>query len=65
MTHANWKRHMEEKDVEKVSRAILIYSLGHYKGDERIKEFIWDLVSPSGETVLKNHSGKETIAQLY
>ena len=44
--------------MEKVSRAILIYSLGHYKGDERIKEFIWDLVSPSGETVLKNHSGK-------
>ena len=36
----------------------LIYSLQHYKGDERIKEFIWDLVSPAGEASLKNHSGK-------
>ena len=28
--HANWKRHMEEKDVEKVSRAIVSILLELY-----------------------------------
>ncbi len=37
----------------------LIYSLQHYKGDERIKGFIWDLVtqSDSEDGDFRNHSG--------
>lgn len=35
----------------------LAHSLKFYKGDERIKEFIWDLVANSNEGELKNHTG--------
>ncbi|KAJ8302947.1 hypothetical protein KUTeg_019343 [Tegillarca granosa] len=58
LSHGRFKRKLVEKDVETISRALLIYSLKHYKGDERIKEFIWDLISPSNQDgTLKNHSG--------
>lgn len=39
----------------------LLYCLQVYRGDEKIKNFIWDLISPneSGETniISRNHSG--------
>ncbi|XP_067128566.1 LOW QUALITY PROTEIN: chromodomain-helicase-DNA-binding protein 7-like [Centruroides vittatus] len=55
-----FKRSFTIKDVEEISRVILLYCLQHYKGDEKIKGFIWDLITPTadGETrVHKNHSG--------
>jgi len=36
----------------------LMYSLKVYKGDEKIKEFIWDLISSSNDGSLRNHSGE-------
>jgi hypothetical protein len=51
---------MTERDVETICRAILVYCLLHYRGDENIKGFIWDLISPAenGKTKeLQNHSG--------
>ena len=39
----------------------LVYSLKHYAGDERIKGFIYDLVTPSAdgqEKDYKNHLGE-------
>ena len=39
----------------------LVYSLKHYAGDERIKGFIYDLVTPSAdgqEKDYRNHLGK-------
>ena len=37
----------------------LLYSVNTYKGDEKIKSFVWDLITPKefGERVGKNHSG--------
>ncbi|XP_056009130.1 chromodomain-helicase-DNA-binding protein 8-like isoform X4 [Ostrea edulis] len=57
LSHGKFKKMLVEKDVETISRALLIYSLQQYKGDEKIKEFIWDLISPSSDGSLKNHSG--------
>lgn len=37
-----------------------LYCLRHYKGDEKIRNFIWDLIEPceNGEvTISRNHSG--------
>lgn len=55
-----WRRRVSSKDVEDISRVVLLYCLRHYKGDEKIKGFIWDLIAPTedGETKIhKNHSG--------
>lgn len=41
-------------------RALLVYCLRHYKGDDKIKSFIWDLITPTKEgqdQSLLNHSG--------
>lgn len=39
----------------------LLYCLDRYQGDEKIKNFIWDLIAPSegGEQreIARNHSG--------
>uniref|UniRef100_A0A6B2EIQ7 Putative snf2 family dna-dependent atpase n=1 Tax=Phlebotomus kandelakii TaxID=1109342 RepID=A0A6B2EIQ7_9DIPT len=56
-----FKRGWREVDVEELARIILLYCLKCYKGDEKIKNFIWDLITPSedGEEhkVSRNHSG--------
>ncbi|XP_077154434.1 chromodomain-helicase-DNA-binding protein 8 [Ranitomeya variabilis] len=60
LLHGRFKRGMTERDVERICRAILVYCLLHYRGDENIKSFIWDLITPSenGKTKqLQNHSG--------
>lgn len=60
LSHGRFKRRMTERDVETICRAILVYCLLHYRGDENIKGFIWDLISPAenGKTKeLQNHSG--------
>uniref|UniRef100_A0ABI7WAS8 DNA helicase n=1 Tax=Felis catus TaxID=9685 RepID=A0ABI7WAS8_FELCA len=60
LSHGRYKRQLTEQDVETICRAILVYCLNHYKGDENIKSFIWDLITPTadGQTrALVNHSG--------
>ena len=47
--------------METICRAILVYCLLHYRGDESIKAFIWDLISPNENgkaKELQNHSGE-------
>ncbi|XP_072833110.2 chromodomain-helicase-DNA-binding protein 8 isoform X1 [Pogona vitticeps] len=59
LAHGRFKRRMSERDVETICRAILVYCLMHYRGDENIKGFIWDLISPveNGKAKeLQNHS---------
>uniref|UniRef100_H3C7N9 Chromodomain helicase DNA binding protein 7 n=1 Tax=Tetraodon nigroviridis TaxID=99883 RepID=H3C7N9_TETNG len=63
LAHGRFKRPMKESDVETICRALLAYCLLHYRGDENIKSFIWDLITPSedGSTkTLTNHSGLST-----
>ncbi|XP_029447223.1 chromodomain-helicase-DNA-binding protein 7 isoform X2 [Rhinatrema bivittatum] len=60
LSHGRFKRQLTEQDVETICRTILVYCLNHYKGDENIKRFIWDLITPTedGQTrALLNHSG--------
>lgn len=61
LSHGRYKRQLAEQDVETICRAILVYCLNHYRGDENIKSFIWDLITPTadGQTrALLNHSGR-------
>ncbi|XP_006902200.1 PREDICTED: chromodomain-helicase-DNA-binding protein 7-like [Elephantulus edwardii] len=60
LSHGRYKRQLNEQDVETICRTILVYCLNHYRGDENIKSFIWDLITPTadGQTrALVNHSG--------
>lgn len=60
LAHGRFKRPMKETDVETICRALLAYCLLHYRGDENIKSFIWDLITPSEDGTTKtltNHSG--------
>ncbi|XP_045520347.1 chromodomain-helicase-DNA-binding protein 7-like [Pieris brassicae] len=46
--------------IEDCARIIVLFCLRHYKGDEKIRNFIWDLIEPceNGEvTISRNHSG--------
>ncbi|XP_030629653.1 chromodomain-helicase-DNA-binding protein 8 [Chanos chanos] len=61
LAHARCKRRLGEKDVETICRVILVFCLLHYRGDENIKSFIWELITPpeNGRAphALLNHSG--------
>nr|XP_046240987.1 chromodomain-helicase-DNA-binding protein 6 isoform X2 [Scatophagus argus] len=60
LNHGRFKWHLAERDMEVICRALLVYCLRHYKGDDKIKSFIWDLISPTKEgqdQALLNHSG--------
>ena len=64
LSHGRYKRQLTEQDVETICRTILVYCLNHYKGDENIKSFIWDLITPTadGQTrALVNHSGRSSL----
>ncbi|XP_035243439.1 chromodomain-helicase-DNA-binding protein 6 [Anguilla anguilla] len=60
LTHGRFKWHLAERDMELLCRALLVYCLRHYKGDDKIKSFIWDLITPTKDghnQALHNHSG--------
>uniref|UniRef100_A0A8D3E6L6 Chromodomain helicase DNA binding protein 6 n=1 Tax=Scophthalmus maximus TaxID=52904 RepID=A0A8D3E6L6_SCOMX len=60
LNHGRFKWHLAERDMEVICRALLVYCLRHYKGDDKIKSFIWDLITPTAEgqdQALLNHSG--------
>ena len=47
--------------MESICRALLAYCLVHYRGDDKIKSFMWDLIAPTedGQTKeLQNHLGE-------
>lgn len=47
--------------MEMICRALLVYCVKHYKGDEKIKSFIWELITPTKDgqaQTLQNHSGE-------
>src|SRR5690606_27763346 len=46
---ANFKRNLSKQDVEDISRIILLFALQNYKGDEKVKSFILDLITPASE----------------
>ncbi|KAA8587477.1 hypothetical protein FQN60_016339 [Etheostoma spectabile] len=61
LSHARCKRRLSDRDVETICRVILVFCLLHYRGDENIKSFIWELITPPENgrepQTLLNHSG--------
>ncbi|XP_026860783.2 chromodomain-helicase-DNA-binding protein 6 isoform X1 [Electrophorus electricus] len=60
LNHGRFKWHLTERDMEVLCRALLAYCVRHYKGDDKIKSFIWDLITPTKDghnQALQNHSG--------
>lgn len=61
LKHGRFKKQLTEWDVESICRALLSYCLVHYRGDDKIKSFMWDLIAPTedGQTKeLQNHLGE-------
>lgn len=61
LNHGRFKKQLTERDVESICRALLAYCLVHYRGDDKIKSFMWDLIAPTedGRTKeLQNHLGE-------
>uniref|UniRef100_A0A674AXS6 Chromodomain helicase DNA binding protein 6 n=1 Tax=Salmo trutta TaxID=8032 RepID=A0A674AXS6_SALTR len=60
LTHGRFKWQLAECDIEVLCRSLLVYCVRHYKGDDKIKSFIWDLITPAKDghkQDLQNHSG--------
>lgn len=60
LLHGRFKHRLGVDDVITITRAMLVFSLQHYDGDDRIKKFIFDLISPSEDGLekdYKNHTG--------
>uniref|UniRef100_A0A8C7NNG8 Chromodomain helicase DNA binding protein 6 n=1 Tax=Oncorhynchus mykiss TaxID=8022 RepID=A0A8C7NNG8_ONCMY len=60
LTHGRFKWQLAEHDMEVLCRALLVYCVRHYMGDDKIKSFIWDLITPAKDghkQDLQNHSG--------
>merc|ERR1719422_1478157 len=60
MCHAQLRRGWTNADVEDAVRLSLIYSLQRYAGDEDIKTFVWDLITPKefgGSKITQGHTG--------
>ena len=46
--HAIRKRKLTEREVEAISRSILLYCVHAYGGDEKLRSFILELIKPLG-----------------
>ena len=61
LQHSGIRKGFTAKDVEDAFRLTLLYSVNIYQGDEKIRSFIWDLITPPEhggmKKVGKGHSG--------
>ena len=62
---ANFKRNLTKLDVEDISRVILLFALQNYKGDEKVKSFILDLITPPSEKSSGAESEKELMQNEF
>lgn len=66
LQHSQFRRGWREIDVEDCARVILLYCLRFYRGDEKIRTFVWDLIVPleNGEKiktlVMHNTTGRNS-----
>lgn len=56
----HFKRDISTEDCESICRVILLYGLKSYKGDEKIKSFAWELITPQDE-VNRSQSDLESV----
>ena len=62
LANAGLRKGFSAQTAEDAFRMTLLYCVNTYKGDDKIKSFIWDLINPtecggSASKVAKNHSG--------
>ncbi|CAG0916765.1 unnamed protein product [Notodromas monacha] len=60
VTMGGFRRIWTESDLEDCSRLIVLYCLQVYRGDDKIKAFIWDLIAPKTDDanpIRGNHVG--------
>ena len=61
MINSGVRKGFTKKTVEEACRMIILYCINTYRGDEKIKSFIWDLITPEefggGDKVGRNHAG--------
>jgi chromodomain-helicase-DNA-binding protein 7 len=50
LSMGNFRRRLTTQDVEDIARVLLLYSLQNYKGDEKVKSFIFELITPPDQT---------------
>ena len=60
MANAGLRKGFHTHIAEDAMRMTLLYCVNTYKGDDKIKSFVWDLITPpefSSKKVVKNHAG--------
>ena len=60
LANAGLRKGFNAQLAEDAFRMTLLYCVNSYKGDDKIKSFVWDLITPpqySGNKVVKNHAG--------
>ena len=57
---ANFKRSLSKQDVEDISRIILLFALQNYKGDEKVKSFVLELITPPNEKAMAELRAADT-----
>uniref|UniRef100_A0A915AAX0 Chromodomain-helicase-DNA-binding protein 8 n=1 Tax=Parascaris univalens TaxID=6257 RepID=A0A915AAX0_PARUN len=45
------KESVSEADIEHISRTLLLHCIREYRGDEKVREFVWRLIIPKGGQV--------------
>lgn len=53
LQHSQFRRGWRDVDIEDCARVILLFCLRYYRGDEKIRNFTWDLITPleNGEKI--------------
>lgn len=44
--HCQLNKKVAEREVEEVARAVLALAASCYNGDDKVKQFIWELITP-------------------
>ena len=60
LANAGLRKGFSATTSEDAFRMTLLYCVNTYKGDDKIKAFVWDLITPpefSNKKVVKNHEG--------
>ncbi|VDN23903.1 unnamed protein product, partial [Gongylonema pulchrum] len=53
------KECVTEADIEHISRTLLLHCIREYRGDEKIREFVWRLIIPKGAQVAGKNTPKK------
>ncbi|VDN01887.1 unnamed protein product [Thelazia callipaeda] len=53
------KDSVTEIDIEHISRTLLLHCIREYRGDEKIREFVWRLIIPKGGLVVGKNTNKK------